>query len=336
MVFNMYNCNLFSLMYYSICELCYLFDLFCDFKCVKYIGIEQQYLKCKNIVLIFEKIFICICCVFEVVVYDQGVNVIYIDLNFLQIGYKESMKDIVWVFGWMYDVIEYCGFKQEIVEEFVKFVGVLVFNGLIDEYYLIQMFVDVLIMCEYSDKLLYDISYVYLGDVCNNMGNFLLLIGVKFGMDVCIVVLKVFWLYDEFVVQCKKFVEESGVKLIFIEDLKEVVKGVDFVYIDVWVLMGELVEVWGEWIKELLFYQVNMEIMKVIGNLWVKFMYCLLVFYNSEIKVGKQIVEQYLNLVNGIEVIEDVFELFYNIVFEQVENCMYIIKVIFVLIFVDI
>ena len=130
--------------------------------------------------------------------------------------------------------------------------------------------------------------------------------------------------------RCKKFAEESGAKLTLTEDPKEAVKGVDFVHTDVWVSMGEPVEAWGERIKELLPYQVNMEIMKATGNPRAKFMHCLPAFHNSETKVGKQIAEQYPNLANGIEVTEDVFESPYNIAFEQAENRMHTIKAILV------
>lgn len=100
--------------------------------------------------------------------------------------------------------------------------------------------------------------------------------------------------------------------------------------------MGEPVEAWGERIKELLPYQVNMEIMKATGNPRAKFMHCLPAFHNSETKVGKQIAEQYPNLANGIEVTEDVFESPYNIAFEQAENRMHTIKAILVSTLADI
>lgn len=60
-------------------------------------------------------------------------------------------------------------------------------------------------------------------------------------------------------------------------------------------------------------------------------MYCLLVFYNDEIVIGKEVFEKYG--MKGLEVIEEVFELEYLIVFDEVENCMYIIKVVMVVMF---
>ena len=317
-------------------EFAYYLDLAEKLKQDKKAGKEIKTLEGRNFALIFEKDSTRTRCAFEVASYDQGANVTYIDPGSSQIGHKESMKDTARVLGRMYDAIEYRGFKQEIVEELASYAGVPVFNGLTDEYHPTQMLADVLTMREHSDKPLHDISYAYLGDARNNMGNSLLLIGAKLGMDVRIAAPKALWPSDEHVAACKKFAEESGARITLTEDAKAAVKGVDFVHTDVWVSMGEPVEAWGERIKELLPYQVNMDIMKATGNPRAKFMHCLPAFHNSETKVGKQIAEQYPNLKNGIEVTEDVFESPYNIAFEQAENRMHTIKAILVSTLADI
>ncbi|PAU59988.1 ornithine carbamoyltransferase [Pseudomonas sp. PIC25] len=330
MAFNIHNRSLLSLMHHSERELRYLLDLSRDLKRAKYTGTEQQHLKGKNIALIFEKTSTRTRCAFEVAAYDQGANVTYIDPNSSQIGHKESMKDTARVLGRMYDAIEYRGFKQEIVEELAKYAGVPVYNGLTDEYHPTQMIADVLTMREYSDKPLHEISYAYLGDARNNMGNSLLLIGAKLGMDVRIAAPKELWPNEEHIAACKRFAEASGARLTLTEDAQAAVKGVDFIHTDVWVSMGEPVEAWGERIRLLLPYQVNAALMKASGNPRVKFMHCLPAFHNAETKVGKQIAEQYPNLANGIEVTEDVFESPACIAFEQAENRMHTIKAILV------
>lgn len=326
MAFNLHNRNLLSLMHHTTRELHFLLDLSRDLKRAKYSGTEQQHLKGKNIALIFEKTSTRTRCAFEVAAYDQGANVTYIDPSSSQIGHKETMKDTARVLGRMYDAIEYRGFKQDIVEELAKFAGVPVFNGLTDEYHPTQMLADVLTMREYSDKPLHDISYAYLGDARNNMGNSLLLIGAKLGMDVRIAAPKALWPHDEFVDECKVFAAESGARITITEDPKEAVKGVDFIHTDVWVSMGEPIETWDERIKLLLPYQVNTAMMKASGTPRTKFMHCLPAFHNTDTKVGKQIAEKYPHLANGIEVTEDVFESPACIAFEQAENRMHTIK----------
>ena len=326
MAFNLHNRNLLSLMHHTTRELHFLLDLSRDLKRAKYSGTEQQHLKGKNIALIFEKTSTRTRCAFEVAAYDQGANVTYIDPSSSQIGHKETMKDTARVLGRMYDAIEYRGFHQEIVEELANFAGVPVFNGLTDEYHPTQMLADVLTMREYSDKPLHDISYAYLGDARNNMGNSLLLIGAKLGMDVRIAAPKALWPEAEFVAECKVFAEQSGARITITEDAKAAVKGVDFIHTDVWVSMGEPIETWDERIKLLLPYQVNTDMMKASGTPRTKFMHCLPAFHNTDTKVGKQIAAKYPHLANGIEVTEDVFESPACIAFEQAENRMHTIK----------
>lgn len=330
MAFNIRNRNLLSLEHHSARELRYLLDLSRDLKRAKYTGTEQQHLKGNNIALIFEKTSTRTRCAFEVAAYDQGAHVTYIDPNSSQIGHKESMKDTARVLGRMYDAIEYRGFKQEIVEELAKFAGVPVFNGLTDEYHPTQMIADVLTMREYADKPLQDISYAYLGDARNNMGNSLLLIGAKLGMDVRICAPKALWPAEDLVSRCEGYAAESGGRITLSEDVKAAVKGVDFIHTDVWVSMGEPVEAWGERIQQLLPYQVNKEVMKATGNPRTMFMHCLPAFHNCDTKIGRQIAEQYPHLANGIEVTDDVFESSACIAFEQAENRMHTIKAILV------
>ena len=328
MAFNLKNRHLLSLVNHSEREIKYLLDLSRDLKRAKYAGTEQQKLKGKNIALIFEKTSTRTRCAFEVAAYDQGAQVTYIDPNSSQIGHKESMKDTARVLGRMYDAIEYRGFKQEIVDELAEYAGVPVFNGLTDEFHPTQMLADVLTMIENCDKPLSEIKYVYIGDARNNMGNSLLLIGAKLGMDVRICGPKALLPDADLVEMCEGFAKQSGARITVTDDIDKAVKGVDFVHTDVWVSMGEPLETWGERIKLLLPYQVTPELMKRTGNPRVKFMHCLPAFHNSETKVGRQIAEKYPELANGIEVTEDVFESPMNVAFEQAENRMHTIKAV--------
>lgn len=330
MSYNLNNRHLLSLVNHSQRDLHFLLDLSRDLKRAKYTGTEQQRLKGKNIALIFEKTSTRTRCAFEVAAYDQGANVTYIDPNSSQIGHKESMKDTARVLGRMYDAIEYRGFKQSVVEELAKYAGVPVFNGLTDEWHPTQMLADLLTMQENSDKPLHQISYAYFGDARNNMGNSLLLVGAKLGMDVRICAPKDLQPHDDLVAMCQKFAEQSGASILITEDVQQAVKDVDFIHTDVWVSMGEPVEAWGERIKLLMPYQVNMDLIKASGNPRVKFMHCLPAFHNCDTEIGKRIAEQYPELANGIEVTEEVFESPYNIAFEQAENRMHTIKAVMV------
>ncbi|MFZ7218096.1 ornithine carbamoyltransferase [Avibacterium avium] len=330
MPFNLKNRHLLSLVHHTPEEIKFLLQLAKDLKQAKYAGTEQPKLKGKNIALIFEKTSTRTRCSFEVAAYDQGANVTYIDPNSSQIGHKESMKDTARVLGRMYDAIEYRGFKQAVVNELAEYAGVPVFNGLTDEFHPTQMLADVLTMMEHCDKPLSEISYVYIGDARNNMGNSLLLIGAKLGMDVRICAPKALQPEAELVAMCQEFAQQTGAKITITEDVDLAVKGVDFVHTDVWVSMGEPLESWGERIDLLLPYQVTPALMQRSGNPKVKFMHCLPAFHNCETEVGKKIAEKYPHLANGIEVTEEVFESPMNIAFDQAENRMHTIKAVMV------
>jgi ornithine carbamoyltransferase len=330
MAFNNRNRSLLSLVHHTDRDLLYLLDLSRDLKRAKYSGLNRQSLAGKNIALIFEKTSTRTRCAFEVAAYDEGAHVTYIDPNSSQIGHKESMKDTARVLGRMYDAIEYRGAGQDIVEELAEYAGVPVFNGLTDEFHPTQMLADVLTMTEHCPKPLTDISFAFVGDGRNNVANSLLLVGAKLGMDVRIGAPQDLWPSDDHVTMCREFGAASGARITVTDDPHKAVSGVDFIYTDVWVSMGEPIETWGERIDLLLPFQVNRELMAATGNPRVKFMHCLPAFHNSETKVGAKIAAQYPSLSNGIEVTDDVFEGPANIAFDQAENRMHTIKAVLV------
>jgi ornithine carbamoyltransferase len=328
MSFNLRNRSLLTVQDFTQREFLYLLDLARDLKRAKYAHTEQQHLTGKEIVLIFEKTSTRTRCAFEVACYDQGAHVTYLDPSGSQIGHKESVKDTARVLGRMYDAIEFRGYSQEAVEDLAKYAGVPVFNGLTDEYHPTQMVADVMTMREHSDKPLSEIKYAYVGDTRSNMGHSLMIVGCLAGMDVRICGPKSLWPSDEYVKISRDLEAKSGAKLTITDDPQKAVKGVDFVHTDVWVSMGEPKEVWGERIKLLKPYQVNMKLMESTGNPRAKFMHCLPAFHNLETKVGRDINDQFG--LSAMEVTEDVFESEKNIAFEQAENRMHTIKAILV------
>src|ERR671913_612300 len=305
-----------------------LLDLAAELKAAKRNGTEEQQLKQKEIVLIFEKSSTRTRCAFEVAAYDQGASVTYLGPSGSQIGHKESMKDTARVLGRTYDGIEYRGFAQETVETLARYAGVPVWNGLTDQFHPTQILADMLTMTEHSDKHLTQIAYCYLGDARNNMGNSLMVGGCKLGMDVRLCAPQHLWPADDLVKTCREIAEETGARLTLTEDVDEGVTGVDYLYTDVWVSMGEDKSVWAERIKLLTPYQINTDVIARTGNPQVRFMHCLPAFHNRETKVGEEIFEQYG--MDGLEVTDDVFESKHSIVFDQAENRLHTIKAVLV------
>ena len=328
MAFNLRNRNFLKELDFTPKELKFLLDLSIDLKKAKYAGIEQQRLKGKNIALIFEKASTRTRCAFEVAAFDQGARVTYLGPEGSHIGKKETMKDTARVLGRMYDGIEYRGFGQSIVEELGKYAGVPVWNGLTNEYHPTQILADFMTMIEHSDKPLNRIAFCYCGDARFNMGNSLMIGAAKMGMDFRAAAPKKYWPGQDLIDTANEIARETGAKILITENAAEAVKGVDFIYTDVWVSMGEPTNLWEERIKEMLPYQVNKELMETSGNPNVKFMHCLPAFHNTDTVVGKDIFNTYG--LNGMEVTEEVFESPASIVFDEAENRLHTIKAVMV------
>ena len=322
------NRHFLKLLDFSPEEIEYLLDLAARLKADKKAGKEQQHLKGKNIALIFEKTSTRTRCAFEVAAHDQGAHVTYLGPTGSQIGVKESMKDTARVLGRMYDGIEYRGFGQKIVEELAAHAGVPVWNGLTNEFHPTQILADFLTMREHAGKPLKEVSFAYLGDARFNMGNSLLVGGAKMGMDVRIIAPKALQPAAELVETCRKIATKTGARITITDDPTSGVKGCDFLYTDVWVSMGEPVEVWKERIALLKPYQVNAALMAATGNPACKFMHCLPSYHNLETQVGRDVHEKFG--LDGIEVTEEVFESPASIVFDEAENRMHTIKAVMV------
>lgn len=325
---NLRGRSFLKLLDFSPDEIRFLLRLSASLKQAKYGGYEKQSLKGKNIALIFEKDSTRTRTGFEVAAYDQGAHVTYLGPTGTQIGKKESMKDTARVLGRMYDGIEYRGFGQELAEELAAHAGVPVYNGLTDEFHPTQILADFLTMREYTRKHLSAVTFCFLGDAGNNMGNSLMAGAAQIGMNVRLAAPKSCWPDASLVDQCQDIAEKTGAKIMLTEDPAEAARDCDYVYTDVWVSMGEPESVWEERIGLLTPYRVTSEIMAATGNPHAKFMHCLPAFHNRATQIGEKIFQQFG--IDCLEVTEKVFESEASIVFDQAENRMHTIKAVLV------
>ncbi|EBP3802664.1 ornithine carbamoyltransferase [Salmonella enterica subsp. enterica] len=329
MAITLKNRNFLKLLDYTPEEIQHLIDLAIALKSAKKNGHEQKTLLGKNIALIFEKTSTRTRCAFEVAAFDQGAQVTYLGPSGSQIGHKESMKDTARVLGRMYDGIEYRGFGQHIVEELGEYASVPVWNGLTDEFHPTQILADLMTMLEHAPgKTLPELSFAYLGDARNNMGNSLMVGAAKMGMDIRLIAPKSFWPDAALVAQCREIASVTGARITLTESVEDGVHGVDFLYTDVWVSMGEPKEAWAERVSLMTPYQVNQQVVDATGNPDVKFMHCLPAFHNEHTKVGREIEMAYG--LKGLEVTEEVFESAGSVVFDEAENRMHTIKAVMV------
>jgi ornithine carbamoyltransferase len=328
MAFNLRNRSFLKLLDFTPQEIDFLLTLSADLKRAKYAGLEQQRLRGKNIALIFEKSSTRTRCAFETAAYDQGARVTYLGPSGSQMGTKESLKDTARVLGRMYDAIEYRGFDQSAVETLAAYSGVPVYNGLTDQFHPTQILADLLTMMEHSDKPLHQVTFAFLGDARNNMGNSLMIGAAKMGMAFRAVAPEALFPEEGLVAQAREIAQQTGASITLTEEIDAGVRGCDFVVTDVWVSMGEAESVWEERIKQLSPYQVNTAVMEKTGNPRAKFLHCLPAFHNRETVIGEQVFQKFG--LESMEVSEAVFESPASVVFDEAENRLHTIKAIMV------
>ena len=305
-------------------EIAYLLELAADLKAKKKAGIPHALCQGKNIALIFEKTSTRTRCAFEVAGHDLGMGVTYLDPTGSQIGKKESIADTARVLSRMFDGIEYRGFGQSIVEELAQYADVPVWNGLTNEFHPTQILADFLTILEHCGGLKGK-KLVYMGDARYNMGNSLMVGCAKMGMHFVACAPEKYFPDAALIAECQAIAMETGATLEFQTDPAKAVQGADVVYTDVWVSMGEPVEVWKERIADLALYQVNAQLMAQAGEKAV-FMHCLPAFHDHKTIVGKETGEAFGR--DAMEVTDEVFEGPQSIVFDEAENRMHTIKAV--------
>ena len=320
---NLKGRDFLTLLDYTPEEIAYLVDLAAELKAKKKAGVLHDVLRGKNVALIFEKTSTRTRCSFEVAAHDLGMGSTYLDPTGSQIGKKESIADTAQVLCGMFDGIEYRGYGQEIVNELAKYSTVPVWNGLTNEFHPTQILADFLTIKEHFGKLA-GVKFAYMGDARYNMGNSLMIGCAKMGLHFVACAPKAYWPAPELVEKCKAIAAGTGATITLSDDT-DAVKDADVVYTDVWVSMGEPVEVWAERIEALAPYQVNTELMAKAKPTAV-FMHCLPAYHDHKTAVGKEMGEKFGR--DAMEVTDEVFTGPQSIVFQEAENRMHTIKAV--------
>jgi ornithine carbamoyltransferase len=321
---NLKGRHFLKLLDYTPEEINYLLDLAATLKAQKKAGERHELHSGKNIALIFEKTSTRTRCAFEVAAHDLGMHVTYLDPSGSQIGAKESIPDTARVLGRMFDGIEYRGFGQSIVEELAEYAGVPVWNGLTNEFHPTQILADFLTIRERFGTLK-GLKLVYFGDARYNMGNSLMVGCAKLGIHFTACAPEGYTPNEELTAQCQAIAAETGASITFERDPMKAVQGANVLYTDVWVSMGEPLEVWEERIAALHPYQVTQKLMDAAAENAV-FMHCLPAFHDHRTAIGKEMGERFAR--DAMEVTDEVFEGPQSIVFDEAENRMHTIKAV--------
>ena len=321
---NLKGKDFLKLLDYTPAEIEGLLDLAADLKAKKKAGISHDICRGKNVALIFEKTSTRTRCSFEVAAHDLGMGTTYLDPTGSQIGKKESIADTARVLSRMYDGIEYRGFGQEIVQQLADYASVPVWNGLTNEFHPTQILADFLTIREHFG-VLKGKKLVYMGDARYNMGNSLMVGCAKMGLHFTACAPRAYFPDPSLIAACEKIAAETGATMTFEEDPMVATRGADVIYTDVWVSMGEPIEVWEERIAALSPYQVNKTLMDNAGP-QCRFMHCLPAYHDLKTAVGKEMGERFGR--DAMEVTDEVFESEQSIVFDEAENRMHTIKAV--------
>ena len=321
---NLSGRDFLKLLDYTPEEIRYLINVAIQLKKMKKSNIKHRYLEGKQIAMIFEKDSTRTRCAFEVGAHDLGMSATYLGPTGSQLGKKETIEDTARVLASMYDGIEYRGFDQKIVEALAEYSKVPVWNGLTNEFHPTQMLADLMTVQEEFGTLA-NKKLVFCGDARNNVGNSLMVVCSKLGVSFTCCAPKELWPDEELTETCQKIARLTGSKISMTEDIMEGTKEADVIYTDVWVSMGEPMELWEKRINLLKPYQVNKKVMKN-ANPNAIFLHCLPSFHNDETSIGKDIAEKFG--IKEMEVTDEVFESSASRVFEEAENRLHTIKAV--------
>lgn len=273
--------SLLSLKDYSAEEIRYLLDLSHQVKKEKKEGSITQRFTGKTLALIFEKRSTRTRCAFETAFGEEGGYPVFLSIDDMQLGKKESVEDTARVLGRMFDAIEFRGYKQKTVDTLAQYSGVPVYNGLTDEYHPTQILADLMTVEEEFGSLAGK-KICYIGDGRNNVAVSLMIGCAKMGVHFTVIAPKELMPKEELVSGAKQYSQDSGAVINITSDIQAGIKGADVIYTDVWVSMGEDDKL-KERIALLSPFQVTEELMAGTGKSETIFMHCLPAVKGNEV-----------------------------------------------------
>lgn len=253
----------------------------------------------KSAILLFEKPSLRTRISFEVGIAKLGGNAIYMDHSAQRLGERESVTDYGKNLERWVSLIVARVFRNSVVNELASAARVPVINALCDLYHPCQALADYLTLWERHGKVR-GLRVAYVGDG-NNVCHSLMHGAAILGAELIAVTPKGHECNAEITARASAMAAKGGGRLTVTND-PDAVKGVDAVYTDVWVSMGEAAHSATER-RKFLKYQINEALMAKAGPKAV-FMHCL---------PAKR----------GQEVVDAVMDSAASVVYDQAENRMH-------------
>ncbi len=257
-------------------------------------------LRNKIVILLFEKPSTRTRNSFEVAVLRLGGEAVYTASSEMQLKRGEPIKDTARILGSYYDAMVARVFAQDTVDQFAKYSGMTVINGLSDLNHPTQVICDLYTVLEVKNRL-EGLTLAYMGDG-DNVCHSLLIACSKVGMNINVACPQEYLPHSDIVEEAKKIASSSGSRVEIVNDPREAVKGADVLYTDVWVSMGEEAEK-EKRLKDFQGFQINSDLLKLAKNDAVV-MHCLPAH-------------------RGLEITDDVLEGPQSIVWQQGANKLY-------------
>jgi len=261
----------------------------------------------KTLALIFQKPSNRTRVSFEVGMYQLGGNSIYLAPNEINLGVRESIKDVAKTLSRYIDGIVLRTFEHKNVVDLAKYADVPVINGLSDFSHPCQGLADVYTVKEKFKKIK-GATLAYVGDG-NNVCTSLLYACSKLGVNMNVGTPKGYQPNASVVKEAKSFAKTNKAAINLFNNASEAVKGADVIYTDVWTSMGQEKEAQER--KEIFQeFQVNIDLVK-LAKKNALIMHCLPAH-------------------RGDEITDDVIDSNNSIVFDQAENRMHVQKAILI------
>ncbi len=246
---------------------------------------------------------------FEVAMLQLGGHALYLGWRDLQLGRGETIADTARVLSRYVDGIMARVFAQETIVELAKYADVPVINGLSDLVHPVQAISDMFTIWEKKQRL-EGLKLAFVGDGSDNVLHSLLLASAKLGVNIVVASPKELRPNKDILRYAEEAAEYTGSTIEIVEDPYEAVRGADVVYTDVWVSMGQEEEREKK-IRLLEPYRVTVDLMKHAAR-DALFMHCLPAH-------------------RGEEVVDEVIDGPWSVVWDQAENRLHVQKAILAL-----
>lgn len=262
-------------------------------------------LKGKTLGLIFQKPSNRTRVSFEIGMVQLGGYALYLGPGEIDMGVRESVKDVACVLSRYLDGIVARTYKHRDIKDLASYANIPVINGLSDFAHPCQALSDIFTIKEHFGSFK-GLALAYVGDG-NNVLNSLMCASATVGLDIRVATPKGYEPSKETMLLAKLFTKESGSSVELMNDPEAAVRGADILYTDVWVSMGQESQA-KKRLKAFRNFQVNDRMLK-LANKDCIVMHCLPAH-------------------RGQEITDSVIDSRHSVVYDQAENRLHVEKAI--------